>query len=317
LCNEHSAWTWQTKNGLKDGTLFILPLDVPRSIESVPEAFRRNPEWLYGEGVGSSRGALVSLEFALQALRAQRVLRKRRVGVLFYTDEGRDAIYSEKVIRSAASRVKRVIALGPARTENQFNHQRRGQRKYSLLVEGAPRRIGHANSQPEVLLWFGQKLDSISKFSSRKERIAVSAVDVKTEHFSMLTPHRLTSTLLVSYLDAKTADDLERRIRNTLGKSALKWKLDLISDRPPMKARVANKKLAKAIKNVASEWEIQLESGSSLWPSVGGLVTGKTAVVCGLGPVVKDLYAPREAVQRLSLIQRTIVLAQYLLKQEA
>ena len=90
-----------------------------------------------------------------------------------------------------------------------------------------------------------------------------------------------------------------------------------ISDRPPMKDRVANKRLAKALITTAANWDIDLVSGSSLWPSVGGLVTGKTAVVCGLGPVARDINTPREAVQRISLVQRTIVLAQFLLGLEA
>ncbi len=317
LCDEHSAWTWQTKRGMRDGTLLILHLDVPRSIESASEAFRRDPEWLFGEGVGSSRAPLVSLEFALQSLRAQRQLRKQRMGVMFYTDEGRDALYSEKVIRRAASWAKQVIVLRPATLDREFIRQRRGQRKYALTIDGPPRRIGQVSSHPEMILWFGEKLAAISRFSSRKDRIAVSAVDIKSEHFPMLTPHRLTATLLMSYLNARKADELERRIRDTLGKRMLQWRMELISDRPPMIDRVANRRLAKALIATAAEWEIELGASSSLWPSAGGLVAGKTAVVCGLGPAARDLYTPREAVQRISLVQRTIVLAQFLLKLEA
>jgi hypothetical protein len=37
-------------------------------------------------------------------------------------------------------------------------------------------------------------------------------------------------------------------------------------------------------------------------------------VVCGAGPVVKDLYTARAAVQRISLVQRTLLLAEFLLQ---
>jgi D-alanine-D-alanine ligase len=316
LCNEHSAWTWETKRGVKNGTLLIVHLDTPRPAGAASEAFRRDPEWLFGEGVGCSRAPLVMLEMALRSLRAQRTLRKRRIGVLFYTDEGRDAVYSESVIRKAASLAKHVIVLRPGTIENELARQRRGQRKYALTVEGKPNRIGQVDSHKEILLWFGDRLAAISKFSSRKERIAVAAVDIKSDHWPMRTPHRLSATLLMSFLDTQKAENLEHRIRTTLGRSSHRWKLELISSRPPMKDRVANKRLAKAIVSTAAEWEIDLRSGSSLWPSVGGLVTGKTAVVCGMGPLSKDLYTPREATQRIGLVQRTIVLVQFLLNHE-
>ena len=84
-----------------------------------------------------------------------------------------------------------------------------------------------------------------------------------------------------------------------------------------MKDRVANQRVAKAILNVAADWEIELHPDSSVWPSVGGLVTRTTGVVCGLGPVARNLYTQQEAVSRMSLIQRTLLLAQYLLEVES
>jgi D-alanine-D-alanine ligase len=50
-------------------------------------------------------------------------------------------------------------------------------------------------------------------------------------------------------------------------------------------------------------------------PSVAGLVPAGTAVVCGLGPVARDLYQPHEAVSRLSMLQRTLLLAEFLAKE--
>jgi hypothetical protein len=41
-------------------------------------------------------------------------------------------------------------------------------------------------------------------------------------------------------------------------------------------------------------------------------VGDRAACVCGLGPVARDLGTPQEAVQRISLVQRTLLLADYL-----
>lgn len=63
---------------------------------------------------------------------------------------------------------------------------------------------------------------------------------------------------------------------------------------------------------MASKWDISLGRQSSAWPSVAGLVPKDTACLCGIGPVARDLRTPQEAVQRISLVQRTLLLAGFL-----
>jgi len=84
------------------------------------------------------------------------------------------------------------------------------------------------------------------------------------------------------------------------------------SDRPPMKDRAVNDRLAKAIEGIASEFELPFARETSTWPSVAGLVHSRVSAVCGAGPVCRGRGTPQEAVQRVSLIQRTLLLAEYL-----
>ncbi len=79
-----------------------------------------------------------------------------------------------------------------------------------------------------------------------------------------------------------------------------------------MKERRHNLRLAKKLSVIADQWDIPLIHDSSVWPSTGGLVPASVPVVCGLGPVSKDLYTPQEGVSRSSLIQRTLLMAQFL-----
>ena len=82
-----------------------------------------------------------------------------------------------------------------------------------------------------------------------------------------------------------------------------------------MKERAGTQRLSRALEAVAREWEIPLRRESSTWPSVAGLVGSKTACVCGIGPVCRDWGTPTEAVQRISLVQRTLLVAEYLVSQ--
>jgi D-alanine-D-alanine ligase len=234
------------------------------------------------------------------------------IGVLYYLDEGQDVRYSSDLIREAASRAKRVLILRPGYPPDKVVVQRRGQKKYNLIVEGKPLRLGQRGKAQAVLPWTFERISQITKLSSRKEGVAVSAVDVHTERFPMLLPHRATATLLLNYLDPKIANSIEEKINDILHADAFHSNLEVISDRPPMKDRRINTSLANSLKKVADTFEIPFDKGSTLFPSAGGLVPASIPVACGIGPVAHNLYTPQESIERISIMQRTLLIAEFL-----
>ena len=315
LTDPSYAYTWQTAAGFEGGTLFIGHLDVPLTLDASHQTYRRGAERIFGEGIGTSRGPLVMLEYALRSLRSQRKLRKLPIGVLYYLDEGQGARYSSELIAEAASRAKRVFILRPGKPDHTVVTQRRGRRKYSFTAEGKPQRLGQRGKSSAVLPWAFDRISEITKLSSRKENVAISPIDVNVSAFSMLLPHRVTVTLLLNYLDSKIADGVEKRIREILKSHDFHCSLEIISDRPPMKERRINKTLSDSLVKVADEFEIPLDTGSVLFPSAGGLVPAKIPVVCGIGPVAYDLYTPQESIDRISIMQRTLLIAEFLAKE--
>ena len=107
----------------------------------------------------------------------------------------------------------------------------------------------------------------------------------------------------------------QEAIREILASGGFSYQLEALSDRPALKSRASNKRLCTELSEIAANWEIPFGQESALWPSVAGLVPASTAVVCGVGPVARDLYTPNEAVERISLLQRTLLLAEFLAKQ--
>ena len=49
-------------------------------------------------------------------------------------------------------------------------------------------------------------------------------------------------------------------------------------------------------------------------PSAAGLVPPQVPVICGIGPIARDLFTTQEAVNRISLIQRTLLIADFLVE---
>jgi D-alanine-D-alanine ligase len=128
----------------------------------------------------------------------------------------------------------------------------------------------------------------------------------------MLLQHQVTATLVLSYNDSKLADGIEEQMKILFKQATFKWNLERVSDRPPMKERRNSQQLSKSLAGVAHKWEIAISEESSVIPSVGGLVPDNIPVICGIGPVARDLYTPQEAVNRISLIQRTLLTAEFL-----
>ena len=307
---DESVMTWQTAKGLDDGLLFVVNLDVPVDIEFPAQQFRRDPEWLYGEGVGSSRAALVMLEYALRAVRSLRRLPSLRLGVLCYSDEGLDARYSADEIRAAAARAGEVVVLRSGLAPDCIVTARRGQRTLRLQVEGDGIRLGRFPRKRDTLRWTWSKLDDITRLTSQKERLSVAVTELKTERLPMHHPHRVTATIVVNYRTVLAADATTRRIREVLGKGGPRWELLTRSDLPPFPERQGA--LRDDLAAVAARWDIPLETETSAWPSVAGFVPSQRPCLCGVGPVARDLRTPQESVQRISLIQRTLLLAEFL-----
>jgi D-alanine-D-alanine ligase len=315
LTDAPHTYTWETRAGLDGGTLLVAQLDVPAMAATLHQPFRRDPEWLHGEGVGTSRASLVMIEFALRSLRSIRRLRRVPLGVLLYADEGRDARDSAETIRAAAGRAKRVIVLRPGLPGEGAILKRRGNRRFQLRVGGEAVSLGRAGRKPGVLRWAWDRLEAISQLGSARRRLSVSVLAMQTERHPMRLPHRVSATLLMAYPDAKTADQTEERMRTLLGKRGPRWELVREADRPPMRERPLNARLHSTLAGVAEEHGLKLGKDSSAWASVAGLVPAKTACVCGLGPTTRDRGTPQEAVSRMALVQHTLVLADFLARQ--
>ncbi|WP_462328767.1 ATP-grasp domain-containing protein [Thiohalocapsa halophila] len=313
LTDERDIWTWESPAGLAGGTLVIGHLDVPVNPQLGMEHFHRDPEWLYGEGVGSSRASLAMLEMALRAVKHVRRLNRTKLGVAIYADEGRDCEESTEVLRRACAEAGRVLVLNPGNAGDRIITTRRGQRRYRLRVEGKALRLGQAGRSAEVMRVLYRKLDELTGLTDRKSRVAVSVSDIATDAFPMRLPHRVRIGLQLSYPDQAQAVAMDRAMRGILRGGGVQWDLVMVSDRPPMPERKVNAALVQRLKAIAAEWDIPLGTDSSLWPSVAGLVPESVPVVCGLGPVASDLYTSDEAVSRISLVQRTLLLMQCLL----
>jgi len=135
--------------------------------------------------------------------------------VLYYLDEGRDCRYSGRIIREAAARAKKVLVLRPGNPGDRAITRRRGQRKYRFLAEGPMRRLGWTG-KGEVFRSASGVLEKFAAISSRKDRVAVSVLGIKTENFPLHLPHRIQADVLLTYPDEAEPRSLKGYARQTV-----------------------------------------------------------------------------------------------------
>ena len=310
LTNKQNVWAWQTKAGYRNGTLLIAHVDVPLNEKAPRTSFRLEPEWMYGDGIAVSRGPLAVLEFSLRALHEINILKHRRLGVLLYADEGTEARHSASTIRRAAGASARVLVLRPGIANCTVTTRRSGLRLYLLSVEGKSNRLDEWVEEEDVLRWTSARLANFSSLSEPEKKLDIGVLKFKTTSFPLRLPHLAKADIMMSYSSTALADRKENEIRLELDTShPFNCDFTRLADRPPMHHRRVNEELTAALKDVASKWKINLCEYSAVWPSVAGLVPAGVPVVCGLGPFSRHLYTPDEAINRLSLEERCLILA--------
>lgn len=271
---------------------------------------------MYGEGIASSRGGLVTILSALTTLKELKLLGKRNVGLFFYADEGRGMRYSSPTLHAAAKEAKQVIVMQPGFTGGRVADQRRGSKKYSVIVEGDPLRVGNLSKQLDVLSYFIQQAEKLKEIGSPDKKLTVAVQDVQSDRYSVLLPHRVHATVYVTYLNEKLASDAERQLREIFKSSSkgMQTYIEKLVERPPL-VKKKNNPLIQQLSKISEQWNIPFGTESSLLATAAGEIKNGLPVVCGFAPASKDLYTPNEAIHRQELIQRSLLLAMFLLEQ--
>jgi len=312
-----SSWFWTGKNGFQNGTVFVIPADIPGNRGAYPIPFRKEPENLYGEGIASSRAGLISVLKALDALKHLGRMDNANFGVFVYGDEGLGMRYSSEILKKIGKRAKNVVVMHPGYNENKVVNQRRGTIKLKLVIEGSSLRIGSQSTASNALDFLLDKSVDIKKIDKENKYLTVAIQDIQSSRYSMLIPHRVSANMFITYIDEEQAKKVETRVRKLFQtkKKGIKTYIEKLEERPPMVKSKDSERLIAELKEISEKWKIPFDVESTLLPSAAGVVSKECAVVCGMAPSSKNLYTPEESISRTELVQKTLLISQFLLKE--
>ena len=255
---------------------------------------------------------------ALESLRELGLKPKRRVRLLFNTDEETDSATSREVIEREARESTHVLCLEPAfGKEGALKMARKGVGSFDVRIVG---RAAHAGNDPENGISAVEELaHQVLRLRDLNNPATGTTVTVGAARGGVVRNQVAPHAEAMVDIRVATAEEGERVSKEILGLTPVLpgAKVEVVGgmERPPMERTEAMKRLFGKASDIAIGLGMELQEAS-----VGGGSDGQFAaavgvpVLDGLGGVGEGPHAEDEYVFVDSLAQRTALLASLLVE---
>lgn len=301
----------------QDKELDVLLLgNIDNSIRSVShEYFEMNDQRITGTAIWESKGGLIVMLQALQALRFLRQLRRRKVGILLISDNSIYNPMSRKKIREVSANASTVIGLHGGSLQGSLVTSRPGGAVYRC--EMTMKKNLDAQYLSKSVTFFTKAITRLTEMSDTSTGVLVIPSSVQMQTNINQVYLGATAKISLRYDEPDFKGKFEKQMKNAF---ALKYRkylsvsFDGGGTRPPMQQNEYTEDFWKKIKQLADELDIRLTKEHRWSSGVTGLVEHSRPVIDGFGPVGTDEHGKSEYILSHSLQERAVLLAMTILK---
>jgi D-alanine-D-alanine ligase len=265
---------------------------------------------IIGSGVAESKGGLVVILAALQALRFARTLRHIHCGVLLTPDDTLGGPFSRKLIGEIARRSKCVVGTKYCDQAGEIVTSCAGSERYQ--VEIANFKGPSSASASDLINAVCHKAIEWRKLSRPKEGTTVSITSLNAQKHPGQVSDRAVITITVSFTDESRIAKLDKQIRALAEKGAnSKMQVQVRAGirRPPVSATKVNLEFFEKVRSLAKGLEVPVAQVHRTVSSDICHVPANVPVLGGFGPIGGNRRSPHEFIIRDSLIDRSALLA--------
>jgi D-alanine-D-alanine ligase len=290
--------------------------NIDNSIRSVnQEYFDMNDQKITGTAVWESKGGLIVMIQALQALRFLRQLRKRKIGILLISDNTIHNQMSRKKIREVSANASKVIGLHGGSLQGSLVSSRPGGAVYRC--EMTMKKNLEAHYLSKSVTYFTKAITKLTELSNTSEGLLVipSSLQMHTNINQMYSS--ATAKISLRYDDPGFISKFEKQMKSAFALKNRKYlsiSFDGGGTRPPMQQNEYTDDFWKKIKQLADELDIRLTKEHRWSSGVTGLVEAGRPVIDGFGPIGTDEHGKSEYILSHSLQERAVLLAMTILK---
>jgi glutamate carboxypeptidase len=281
------------------------------TLQKMPFRISNGRAW--GPGTFDMKGGLVLALFAVDALRSAEVELRKRVVLLWTSDEEIGSKSSRAAIEQEARRSSAVLVLEPAfGDDGRLKTARKGTGGAEIIVTG---RAAHAGIEPEkgvnAVHELALQIERLMRMNDSKRGITVQATVISGGTVPNVVPERACAAVDVRFSHLADAAQLERKLHAL--RPILKGSKIAVHggiNRSPLERTVAVQKLFRHARGLMASMGLELDEASTGGASDGNL-TGALGIptLDGLGAVGDGAHTPHENVLIRELPERAALVA--------
>ena len=286
--------------------LILSHLDTPYSSRDFAP-FRETKLKLFGTGVTESKGGIVVLLSALQALRFTKKLRHIRCGILFTTDDSLGGKHSASIISEYALHSRRVLGMKWGDMDGGIVTSAHGRDDYTIEMHGTG-----SDDRPTISGFIPavcKKITSLDKLSTEQCRVMIRSLNAQTSYGG--APDYASVSVVTSYTTRDMGDDAEEKIRRAVKKNGGSANSEAFrgTGRKPVLETENTKKFYSLVADIASEIDVPVRAAHRLVSSDISYVSSDIPSLEGMGPLGGGFRSAEEYVTRDSMLDKALLLA--------
>jgi len=275
--------------------------------------FRVSAGRAWGPGAFDMKSGIVLALFAADALRALKIVPRKRLVFFWNSDEEIGSESSRKAIEAEAGHSDAVFVVEPALgPDGRLKTARKGVGTAEIIVTG---RSAHAGIEPErgvnAVHELALQIARLMKMNDPRRGITVQATVIGGGTVSNVVPDRARAEvdLRYSYLaDSKTLERKLHSLRPILPGAKIEIRGGI--NRPPLERTPQSAKLFARAQSLMREMGISVAEASTGGGSDGNFTSALgIPTLDGLGPIGDAAHSPREHVVIRHLPERAALLA--------
>lgn len=299
----------------KDGQILVLghsdTVHPVGSLRAMP--FREADGRLWGPGLLDMKAGIVSLIFAVRALRELGLPVRRNVVMQLNSDEEVGSESSRPLTEQEARRSVAVLVVEPGTgLDGKLKTARKGVGDYELVVRGKAAHAGLDFTEgASAVLELARQIARIAGFTDLERGITVNAGVISGGTRSNVVAAEARASIDMRVLRVKQAGALDRKFQR-LRPFDKRCTLEVSGgmNRPPMERSAGTVRLFRAAQKLGREMGIAVDESLSGGGSDGNFTAALgVPTLDGLGMVGEGAHAPHESILLDRIADRTALLA--------
>lgn len=285
-------------------TVFPLGTEWPFSFDS-----RR----AYGPGVIDMKSGLISLVYALQALKETGEM-PTSVKIFFNTDEEEGSPVSRKLLPDIIKGIDFAYILEPAEPDGRIITRRKGIGKFTISVLG---RAAHAGKSPETgvnaILELANQIIYIEGLANGSLGTTMNTGLIEGGASAFIVPESARAVIESRVFSKDEQERIEKELHSIAMNNTVAGTTITVSGhfhRPPLIEQSQTRQLITAVETAAETLGIDIEFGMSGAASDGNNISAMgIPVIDGMGPVGGREHSSDEYLEIETLYERSALLA--------